>query len=51
MNSELLVWVTVLEVTWDHPIMILDSPPTILILAPGGNLLVEINDGMDDAAA
>ena len=50
LNSELLVWVTTLEATWDHPIIILDSLPLILIPAPGGNLLVEIEDRTDDAA-
>ena len=48
LNSKLLVWVMALEVTWDHPIVIPDSPPAILIPAPGGNLLVEINNGVDD---
>ena len=51
LNSELLVQVMVLEVTRDHPIVIPDSPPPILILAPGGNLLVEIDDGVDDKVA
>ena len=48
LNSELLVWVVALEATWDYPIIIPDSPPPIPILAPGGNLLVEIDDGVDD---
>ena len=51
LNGELLVWVMALEATWDHLIIIPDSPPLILIPAPGGNLLVEINDGTDDAVA
>ena len=42
--------VTTLEATWDHPIEILDSPPAILIPALGGNLLVEINNGVDNTA-
>ena len=50
LNSELLVQVTVLEATWDHPIIIPDSPPPIPIPAPGGNLLVEIDDRTNDAA-
>ena len=49
LNSELLVQVMVLEVTWDHLIVILDSPLPIPIPAPGGDLLVEINNGVDDA--
>ena len=49
LNSELLVWVTVLEGTWDSPIIIPDSPPSIPIPAPGGNLLVEIKDRTDNA--
>ena len=51
LNSELLVWVVALEATWDHPIIIPDSPPPIPILAPGGNLLVEIDDGTNNAVA
>ena len=50
LNSELLVQVTVLEETWDHPIIIPDNPPPIPIPAPGGNLLVEIDDRTNDAA-
>ena len=38
----------VLEVTWDHPLEILDSPEPIPIPAPGGNVLVEINNRVDD---
>ena len=48
LNSELLVWMTVLKGCRDHPIEIPDSPAPILIPAPGGNLLVEINDGVDN---
>ena len=51
LNSELLVQVMALEGTWDSPIIIPDSPLPIPIPAPGGNLLVEIEDGSDDAAA
>ena len=51
LNSELLVQVMALEGTWDSPIIIPDSPLPIPIPAPGGNLLVEIEDGTDDAAA
>ena len=40
-----------LEVTCDHPIIIPDSPPPILIPAPGGDLLVEIDDGVDNERA
>ena len=50
LNRELLVQVMVLEVTWDHPIIIPDSLLLIPILAPGGNLLVEIENGVDNAA-
>ena len=48
LNGELLVWVMVQEGSCDHPIIIPDSPPPIPILAPGGQLLVEINDGVDN---
>ena len=48
LNSELLVRVMALEATQDHPIIIPDSLPPIQIPAPGGNLLVEIDDGTDD---
>ena len=51
LNSELLVQVTALEATQDHLIVIPDSPLPIPIPAPGGNLLVEINNGTNDAAA
>ena len=51
LNRELLVQVTVLEATQDHPIIIPDSLPPIPIPAPGGNLLVEIENGTDDAVA
>ena len=51
LNGELLVWVMALEATHNHLIMIPDSLPLIPILAPGGNLLVEINDGVDDERA
>ena len=51
LNDELLVWVMALEATHNHLIMIPDSLPLIPILAPGGNLLVEINDGVDDERA
>ena len=50
LNSELLVWVMALEGTQDSLIIIPDSPPPIPILAPGGNLLVEIEDGTDNTA-
>ena len=50
LNSELLVWVTVLEGTWDSLIIIPDSLPPIPIPAPGENLLVEIVDGTNDEA-
>ena len=50
LNSELLAWVMALEATWDHLIIIADSPPPIPIPAPGGNLLVEIKDGTNNAA-
>ena len=50
LNRELLVQVMVLEATQDHPIIIPDSLPLVPIPAPGGNLLMEINDGTDDAA-
>ena len=48
LNSELLVWVMVLEATHDHPIVIPDSPLAIPILASGGNLLVEIDNEVDN---
>ena len=51
LNTQLLMRVTALEVTQDHPIEIPDSPVPIPILAPGGNLLVEIDDGVDNEAA
>ena len=51
LNSELLVWVMALEGTRDSPIIIPDSPPPMPIPAPGGNLLVEIEDRTDNAAA
>ena len=38
----------VLEATQDNPIVIPDSLPPIPIPAPGGNLLVEIDDGVDE---
>ena len=50
LNSELLVQVTALEATQDHLIVIPDSPPPIPIPAPGENLLVEIDNGTDNAA-
>ena len=50
MNSELLIWVTVLEGCQDHLIEIPDSPAPIPIPAPGGNLLVEIMDRTDNDA-
>ena len=40
----------VLEVTQDHLIIIPDSPLPVPIPAPGGNLLVKIDDGVDDEA-
>ena len=51
LNSELLVQVTALEATQDHLIVIPDSPLPIPIPAPGGNLLVEISNGTNGAAA
>ena len=48
LNSELLIRVMVLEGHQDHPIEIPDNPALIPIPAPGGNLLVEINDRVDD---
>ena len=49
--DELLIQVMALEGSGDSLILIPDSLEPILILAPGGNLLVEIVDGMDDVAA
>ena len=40
----------VLEVTQDHLIIIPDSLLPVPIPAPGGNLLVKIDDGVDDEA-
>ena len=51
LNSEPLVQVMALEGSQDHPIKISDSLAPILIPAPGGNLLVEIDDGIDNEAA
>ena len=51
LNREILVWVTALEVTQDHLIMIPDSLLAIPILAPGRNLLVEINNVVAQAIA
>ena len=51
MNSKLLVWVTALEGCQDHLIEIPDSPVPIPIPTPGENLPVEINNGVNDAAA
>ena len=50
LNGELLMRVTVLEGHQENPIEIPDTPPPILIPPPGGNILVEIVDGMDDEA-
>ena len=50
LNSKLLVWMMALEGTQDSLIIIPDSLPPIPILAPGGNLLVEIEDGTDNTA-
>ena len=44
------MWVTALEGTQDSPILIPDSLELIPIPAPGGNLLVEIEDSTDDVA-
>ena len=46
--DKLLVRVMVLEGTQGNLIEIPNSPAPILIPPPGGNLLVEIVDGMDD---
>ena len=51
MNSELLVWVMVLEGHQDHPIVIPNSLAPVPIPAPGKNLWVEINDRVDSEAA
>ena len=51
LNTQLLMQVMVLEVTQNHPLEIPDSPELIPIPAPGGNLLVEIDDRVDDEVA
>ena len=54
LNTQLLMWVTALEVTWDHPLEILDSPMPVLVLPLDlglGSVLVEINNGVDNEAA
>ena len=38
LNSELLVQVMVLEATWDHPIVIPDSPPLLSLVVLSGKL-------------
>ena len=51
LNSQLIMRVTALEGCRDNLIVVPDSPPPILIPAPGGNLLVEIMDGADNDTA
>ena len=51
LNTQLLMQVMVLEATWDHLLEIPDSPKLVPIPAPGGNLLVEIDNGVDDEVA
>ena len=48
LNSELLVQVVALEHSQDNLTVIPDSLPPISILAPKGQLLVEIDDRVDD---
>ena len=51
LNSQLMMWATALEGHQDNLIEASDSPPPILILAPGRNLLVEIVDGTNNDVA
>ena len=50
LNTQLLMWVTALKATRDHPLEIPDSPTPVpvlpLVLGPE-SVLVEIDDGVD----